>query len=409
MADYAPPLNNPWFQAFDSSGAPLSGGKVRTYEAGTSTPKVTWQDGGMSSANANPVILNSYGMAAIFGEGLYKIELYDSDDNLIDTIDYVLALQITDDARDLLAQASATAMRSSLGLGTAATKDAGTDGGEVLLLDDDAKLPVLDGSNLTNIGGSAASVPPEHLSGLTLSYSAVTTFGVSAGKCRDSTDSTSPTLASNYTKTLSGWVVGTGNGSLQSGLSIIVNTWYAVHLIYNPESDTTDIMISTSASSPTLPTGYTTFRRIGWIKTDSSSQIKDFSQDADTFLWKETVEDRNAAGDGNIDASPATTQALTVPPDSSVSAIITATAGTNAVAGSVYFSSLSIDDEAPNEYTTAPFPQLAVPLNTGVRFSTGQIEVRVNSSGQIRIRPSQDAYAVDVCTLGWLDNRGVNA
>lgn len=49
-------------QAFyDSSGNPLSGGKLCTYVAGTTTPQSTYSDVTLVTANANPVILSASG------------------------------------------------------------------------------------------------------------------------------------------------------------------------------------------------------------------------------------------------------------------------------------------------------------------------------------------------------------
>ena len=60
-------------QSFISnSGAPLSGGKLYTYAAGTSTPKRTYADAGATTPNANPIILDSRGEAAVFWSGAYK-------------------------------------------------------------------------------------------------------------------------------------------------------------------------------------------------------------------------------------------------------------------------------------------------------------------------------------------------
>lgn len=47
-----------------------------------------------------------------------------------------------------------------VGFGTAATKDAGTGPGQVLLLSEDNKLPTMDGSNLTNLNEEALGVVP---------------------------------------------------------------------------------------------------------------------------------------------------------------------------------------------------------------------------------------------------------
>ncbi len=75
MLSIMPP---PKFKAFDSNGKPLAGGKVYTYIPGTSTPKTTYADPDGTSANPNPVILDSNGEAVIWLQGVYKIVLTDS-------------------------------------------------------------------------------------------------------------------------------------------------------------------------------------------------------------------------------------------------------------------------------------------------------------------------------------------
>lgn len=58
---------------------------------------------------------------------------------------------------------SASAARTNLGLGTAATQNVGTSASNVVQLDGTAKLPAVDGSQLTNL--SAGSVTAEQLRG----------------------------------------------------------------------------------------------------------------------------------------------------------------------------------------------------------------------------------------------------
>lgn len=62
----------------DANGAPLSGGKVYTYEPGTSTPKAAYQDIDGTAAHTNPITLDSRGEAEIWLSGSYKIAVYDS-------------------------------------------------------------------------------------------------------------------------------------------------------------------------------------------------------------------------------------------------------------------------------------------------------------------------------------------
>ena len=82
-------LELPKFQAFDANGDPLSGGLVYTYSAGTDTLKTTYSDYDASTANANPVVLNSRGEADIYVQGSYKIVLKDSAGATIWTLDNV--------------------------------------------------------------------------------------------------------------------------------------------------------------------------------------------------------------------------------------------------------------------------------------------------------------------------------
>jgi hypothetical protein len=80
----------PKLQFLDANGAPLVGGKLYTYAAGTTTPQVTYTDFGGGTANANPVILDSRGEASVWlGTALYKMALYSATNVLIWTVDNI--------------------------------------------------------------------------------------------------------------------------------------------------------------------------------------------------------------------------------------------------------------------------------------------------------------------------------
>lgn len=64
------------------------------------------------------------------------------------------------------------------------------------------------------------------------------------------------------------------------------NTWYYIWLIYNATSGTPAGLFSTSATSPTLPTGYTYKARLGIVRNDGSSDFVKFSQ-AGRKIWTE--------------------------------------------------------------------------------------------------------------------------
>tara|TARA_R110002126_G_scaffold158379_1_gene305781 strand:- start:148 stop:627 length:480 start_codon:yes stop_codon:yes gene_type:complete len=82
----------PKMQFFDANGAPLAGGKLYTYAAGTSTPLATYTDATGQTANANPVIADSRGEMSVWLDGsLYKFILKSATDTTIWTVDNISA------------------------------------------------------------------------------------------------------------------------------------------------------------------------------------------------------------------------------------------------------------------------------------------------------------------------------
>ena len=68
---------------YNNDGTLAAGGKVYTYEAGTTTPKISWTDSTGAVANANPIILDSKGECNLWTSGLYKVNVTQSDDTQI--------------------------------------------------------------------------------------------------------------------------------------------------------------------------------------------------------------------------------------------------------------------------------------------------------------------------------------
>lgn len=90
MAVNLSPIGN-GFQFFSNLGIPLAGGKIYTYQAGSSTPLATYTDNGGVYANTNPIVLGVDGRPADevwLTDGYnYKFVLKDADDVTIQTYD----------------------------------------------------------------------------------------------------------------------------------------------------------------------------------------------------------------------------------------------------------------------------------------------------------------------------------
>ena len=83
----------PKLQFFNAAGAPLVGGKLWTYTAGTTTLQSTYTDQSGGSLNTNPVILDSRGECSVWlgTTAGYKLNLRDATGVEIWTVDHVLS------------------------------------------------------------------------------------------------------------------------------------------------------------------------------------------------------------------------------------------------------------------------------------------------------------------------------
>lgn len=79
------------FQFFSNDGLPLAGGKIQTYQAGSTTPLTTYTDSSGLIANTNPIILGTDGRPPstiwLTDGFFYKFVLSDANDVVIQTYD----------------------------------------------------------------------------------------------------------------------------------------------------------------------------------------------------------------------------------------------------------------------------------------------------------------------------------
>jgi hypothetical protein len=97
MAVNLSPLGGVGAQFFDNSGNPLTGGKIYTYAAGTTTSQATYTSSSGSTAHSNPIILDAAGRVPggeiWLTDGLqYKFVLKTSTDTSIATYDNIVGI-----------------------------------------------------------------------------------------------------------------------------------------------------------------------------------------------------------------------------------------------------------------------------------------------------------------------------
>ncbi len=103
-------------------------------------------------------------------------------------------------------------------------------------------------------------------------------------------DGSGQAVASALTKRLDAeWAEGSNVGGLDTG-TISNNATYHCFAIFNPTSNTSDFLFSTSFSSPTFPSGYTLKKWVGAVITNGSANIIRFLQNdlgdgSLEFIW----------------------------------------------------------------------------------------------------------------------------
>lgn len=218
---------------------------------------------------------------------------------------------------------------------------------------------------------------------------------IATGSAINSTNTTLMSLASGLTKRLdAAWAVGTNQGGLDTGS--IGNNTYHVFLIMRPDTGVVDALFSLSATAPTLPTNYTLFRRIGSFRRTAGS-IRRFLQDGDRFIFYSPVED---AAVTNLVAAPGTTFTLgSIPTGIQVVALITASMSNAATNRNGLVTALDQSDDAPGNSGQ-------IWMQVSNQLVAAALQIRTNTSGQIRARSDIDNTTFRVTTTGYIDTRG---
>jgi hypothetical protein len=93
MAVFLSPIGGAGWQFFDNNGNVLTGGKLYTYVAGTTTPLASYTSSAGSAAHTNPIILDAAGRVPggeiWLSNARYKFALYTSVNVLIATYDNI--------------------------------------------------------------------------------------------------------------------------------------------------------------------------------------------------------------------------------------------------------------------------------------------------------------------------------
>lgn len=212
-------------------------------------------------------------------------------------------------------------------------------------------------------------------------------------------DGTGIASLSALTKRLdASWAVGTNQGGLFSGAKAN-STWYHCFAIYNPTSGITDCGFDTSVSAANIPSGYTKYKRVGSIKTNSSGNIISFYQRGKNFYWANRVFDVSIS----TTYTSYTNSVLSVPPVDSIEAKIQVYFKVSDDVGTCY--GLICPSFDLSSVGTSNFNLFSYDNITEVEGTLSEFLLATNSSSQIRINFNRSVGCVFyLFTIGWVDN-----
>lgn len=108
---------------------------------------------------------------------------------------------------------------------------------------------------------------------------------IDTGECRSADNSVDMVLGSVLTKRIdAAWAAGTNAGGMDTG-TVAASSFYYKWLIKNPTTGVVDAIFSLSGTAPTMPAGFTKKRLIGGVATDASSNIIQYIQIGNYFLY----------------------------------------------------------------------------------------------------------------------------
>jgi hypothetical protein len=256
--------------------------------------------------------------------------------------------------------------------------------------------------------GITVTVPNKYIAGLTTSQVAPDPdhdIQIEPGVFADSTNVSLFELRTAIIKEINNtWAEGNLAGGLASPLTLAADTWYHV-MVLAKQNGEVDAGFDTSLTATNLfadtavqTAGYIYYRRVASIRTDGSSNIKDYHQTYDEFLWDNP--------DNYIQRTVTTTLgheifALDVPLGFRVKAFLNMEATSNA--GNIYARPTFVSDL----FSSTGGNPLATYDGTSTNTIFINTSIITDNAQQIKQTPGQTSGAVTyrLITLGWKDWR----
>lgn len=190
-----------------------------------------------------------------------------------------------------------------------------------------------------------------------------------------------------------------GVNGLDTGTSAI-STWYAVFVIWN--GTTTAGLLSLSATTPTMPSGYTHKARVGWVRSDGTANKFPFSfiQRGNNVNYNPTLASNTltipaiASGTAGVFAATPTYVAV------SVSTVVPATASSTVI--TIHGSGAASGSAAASSENVSPTQSVQLLISQNASFPmTGTAEILLQGTNIYWV---SNLVSFTLSCRGWVDN-----
>uniref|UniRef100_A0A6M3ILW6 Putative tail collar protein n=1 Tax=viral metagenome TaxID=1070528 RepID=A0A6M3ILW6_9ZZZZ len=219
-------------------------------------------------------------------------------------------------------------------------------------------------------------------------------INTTAGRCWSDDLANEIILATEITKRIdAAWGAGDDQGGLDTG-SVANSTWYYLYAIYNPTTGVSDAIITATYGNPTMPSGYTKKRLIGFIWRDGAATNRAFGHIGNWWWWDVASEDWDDATFGQT----ATAKVMQVPLGVRVLCHFRATGYDASGAFSITFSSGDGSDQGSVNILSGPGGQL---YGGSGAYDVGYHQCITDTSGQIKVDSDETSLRCAAYTIGW--------
>jgi hypothetical protein len=238
-----------------------------------------------------------------------------------------------------------------------------------------------------------------------------TSVSIAIGQARDASNTANIVLAAPIAKLLTAvWAAGNGAGGRDSGAPLANGQSYHVFVILNPTTGAVDALFSQSPHTPTMPAGFTKWRRVGAILLDAAATtIRAFVQYGDDFWLKLRSTDFAATANGG---GVAFLRKISVPAGIKLPARCyfqsTGTANTTAYLSGLFDANFGVPPAFGGATQWAQVRRGSFLDSTSTPLSYGTViaEVTTDTNQQIYTFSSDNLDVIALGVIGWKDARG---